>query len=91
MSYRSSTNAIIGGDQNPPGAVPSGPPLFRVDSYTVLDLRAGLESDKWRVFLWGKNVGNTYYWNNVNPSFDVVVRYAGMPATYGITASYKVN
>ena len=91
VSYRSSTNAIIGGDQNPPGAVPSGAPLFRVDSYTVLDLRAGLESDKWRVFVWGKNIGNTYYWNNVNPSFDVVVRYAGMPATYGITASYKVN
>lgn len=89
VSYRSSTYAIIGGNQNPPGAVPAGAPLFRVDSYTVVDLRAGLESDKWRVFLWGKNVGNTYYWNNVNPSFDAVVRYAGMPATYGITASYK--
>ena len=89
-SYRSSTNAIIGGDQNPPGAVPSGAPLFRVDSYTVVDLRAGLERDNWRVFLWGKNIGNTYYWNNVNPSFDVIVRYAGMPATYGITATYKV-
>ena len=90
VSYRSSTNAIIGGEANPPGAIPTGAPLFRVDSYTLVDLRAGIERDNWRVFLWGKNVGNTYYWNNVNPSFDVLVRYAGLPATYGITATYRV-
>ncbi len=91
VSYRSSTNAIIGGDVNPPNATPVGAPLFRIDAYTLVDLRLGLESDKWRVALWGKNIFNKYYWNNVNSSFDVIVRYAGMPATYGITASYKVK
>jgi iron complex outermembrane recepter protein len=92
VSYRSSTTSIIGGNIDPPGSVSSvSGNLFDIKSYTLVDLRGGLEGDDWRVFLWGKNVGNTYYWNNVNSSFDVIVRYAGMPATYGITASYKVK
>jgi len=92
VTYRSTATTIIGGNTNPPGSVSSvSSPLFQIDAYTLVDLRTGLEGDRWRVSLWGKNVGNTYYWNNVNSSFDVIVRYAGMPATYGITASYKVK
>jgi iron complex outermembrane receptor protein len=91
VTYQSSTYSIIGGNENPTGAYPTGAPLFRIDGYTLVDLRLGVESDKWRVFLWGKNVFNKYYWNSVNASNDTIVRFTGMPATYGITASYKVK
>jgi iron complex outermembrane recepter protein len=43
----------------------------------------------WRTELWGKNVTNTYYWNTADYEFDPAVRYTGMPATYGITLSYR--
>ena len=89
FSHRSSTIAIIGGRQNPPAAIPVGAPLFRIDPYNLLDVRAGFETGNWKVLVWGKNVTNKYYWNNVNPSFDAIVRYAGPPATYGVTAGYK--
>ena len=91
ITYQSSSYAIIGGNVNPPAAYPQGAPLFGIDGYTLVDLRLGVESDKWRVFLWGKNVFNKYYWNSVNAANDVIVRYAGMPATFGIAASYSIK
>jgi outer membrane receptor protein involved in Fe transport len=39
--------------------------------------------------IWGKNVTNKYYWQNVISANDVVTRYAGAPATYGVTISHK--
>jgi len=41
------------------------------------------------VMVWGKNVFDTYYWDNVFAQSDVVVRYAGRPATYGVTVGFK--
>jgi len=34
-------------------------------------------------------VFNEYVYDNVFAQSDVVVRYAGQPATYGVTVSYK--
>jgi hypothetical protein len=34
-------------------------------------------------------VFNEYYFNNVFETYDVIVRFAGMPATYGGTLSYR--
>jgi len=89
ISYRSSTAAITGGETNPPLALPIGESLFRIDSYALVNLHAGIETDRWRAVVWGKNVFNAYYWNNVIPAFDTLDRYAGMPATYGVTLSYR--
>ena len=60
-------------------------------AYTTLDLQAGVSTpdDKWRVFLWGKNVTNRFYLTNVFQSEDAIIRYTGMPATYGVTVSYR--
>ena len=44
---------------------------------------------RWRAFIWGKNITNTYYWTNVVSGYDTVSRFAGLPATYGVTVSYK--
>jgi iron complex outermembrane recepter protein len=37
--------------------------------------------------VWGRNVTNKFYWDNVAHPYDTIVRYAGMPATFGITFS----
>lgn len=39
--------------------------------------------------VWGRNVGDTYYWNNVIKAQDNVIRYAGRPATWGVTVSHE--
>jgi iron complex outermembrane recepter protein len=56
-----------------------------------LDLRAGaaFAEDRWRVQLFGKNVLNKYYWNNVFTTFETTVRYPAMPATYGVSIGYR--
>jgi len=66
-------------------------PIDRIDPYVLIDLRAGLSTQdgKYKVQLWGKNVANRFYWNNVSHPYDTVVRYAGMPATYGVTFSAR--
>lgn len=80
LSYRSGTNAIVGGTA-----------LYDIDAYTLVDLRAGAETSdgRWKLSLWGKNVFNKYYWNNTIASYDVIVRIPGRPATYGATVSYR--
>jgi len=78
-TYRSKTNAAF-----------SELPLFRIDAYAVLDARLGIESPnaKWRVQLYGRNVTDKYYWTGVSRNIDTVIRFAGMPATYGIEGSF---
>jgi outer membrane receptor protein involved in Fe transport len=87
FSARSDTTSIVGGDDNPPSAGPVGFGIYKVDSYETLDLRVSLfpATESWRVTVWGKNVTDTFYWNNVITAYDTAARYAAMPATWGIT------
>lgn len=82
ITYRSDTTAFIGGSN-----------LFKINDYAILDVRAGIKSadDRWSVQVWGKNVTNTYYWDNVAFFFDTVTRWPGRPATYGITFATKIR
>lgn len=80
-TYQSSTNAALGVE-----------PLFDVKAYTLVDLRFGIhaDDDAWRLSGFVRNLGNSYYWNNVafnGP--DAAMRYAGRPRTYGVTASFR--
>ena len=36
-----------------------------------------------------RNVTNAYYWVNVARSLDTVTRLAALPATYGVTLTYR--
>ena len=80
VNYRSKTVAAFGSD-----------PLFAIDSYALLNLRAGIKSsnDSWRAEIWGRNVTNKYYWNGASHVIDSVSRVAGMPATYGLTVTFR--
>jgi iron complex outermembrane receptor protein len=63
--------------------------LMRIDSFTLLDLRAGAEfgNGRYRVWAWGKNVTNEYYWSNVFANGNAIARFVGQPATYGVSLS----
>ena len=65
------------------------PDVLNIKSYTLIDLRAGVESGAWRFQLWGRNITNEYYWTGAAHVNDVLYRYTGMPATYGFTLSYR--
>lgn len=80
VSYRSSTNADFGGD-----------PRFGIQAYSLVDVRLGIESadNGWRIQLWGKNIFNSNYWNDVLKISDTYGRETGMPATFGISLSVR--
>ena len=61
------------------------------DSYALLDLRGGIEGPdaKWRISVFGRNVTNEYYWQTAVRRGDAVIRFTGMPVTYGVSASYR--
>ena len=78
-SYRSSTKAAFGTN-----------PLLQIDSYTLVDLRAGIESAQgnWRVEAFGRNVTDEFYWTQITREIDALTRTAAMPATYGVRFNY---
>jgi len=69
----------------------SNRPELDIDSYFLLDLRAGVRADdeSWSLMAWGKNITNEYYIVNVLKAQDNVIAYAGRPATYGLTLSLR--
>ena len=65
---------------------------YKLDGYALLDLRLGYSAPDgaWRVMAYGKNVLNKYYVMNTITA-ESIARFAGMPATYGITFGFKFN
>lgn len=89
-----SIGIYLGANANHQGATNGGfgnLPEFRVRSYTLVDVRAGIEdpSGQWRVGAFGRNITNEYYWSSASHLVDVINRYTGMPAIYGVQVSYK--
>lgn len=68
-----------------------GDRLFKIDEYTLFDASLNLANsgDGYEVELFVKNIGNKYYWNSVQLNQDSLVRYAGMPRTWGVSATRK--
>jgi len=69
----------------------AGDGMHEHPSQALLDLRTGVDtaSGRWRVWLWGKNVTDKYYWIHAEKITDTVARVAGMPATFGISVSSR--
>lgn len=78
VTYNSDTYAGVGAVE-----------LMRIDSFTLLDLRAGVElrDGRYRVWAWGKNVTDEYYWSNVFANGNAVARFVGQPEAYGVSLS----
>jgi outer membrane receptor protein involved in Fe transport len=103
VQYTSPTNSAFvnrtplqpEGAYNLEGIAPDGSynhpndPLY-VKAYTLVDLRAGIQKGDWQLQVWGHNVFNTYYWTGSYAQSDVLIRYTGMPTTYGVTLSVNL-
>ena len=65
--------------------------FLRIDGYAVVDLRAGVEAadGSWRGQVWGRNVGNKFYIQNAAHYADAITQIAAMPATYGVSLSFR--
>ena len=79
-TFRSKTNGGLGENA-----------ILTIDGYTLVDLRAGVASadDRWRLSVWGRNIFDKYYWTNAYRIADVSARFAGKPATYGVTLAFR--
>ena len=64
---------------------------LRIDAFTLLDLRAGVELGAGRYRLWGweKNVRDEYYWSNTFANGNAVSRFVGQPRTFGVSLSAR--
>jgi iron complex outermembrane receptor protein len=64
---------------------------FTTNAYATVDARVGYEAPggAWKITVYGRNIFNKYYWTNVVTASDASARYAGMPATYGVTLGVK--
>jgi len=99
VNARSSADAVIAAKRinyaNLPATVirPGVGCVFCIAGYTTVDARAGFEADgeAWKVTVWGKKIFDKYYWTSVFQSYDAAARYAGMPATYGVTVAFKIK
>jgi outer membrane receptor protein involved in Fe transport len=60
-------------------------PALQIPSYSLLDLRLGVNSQSWHIELWGRNITNRYYLIHTFRTTDTITRTTGFPATYGIT------
>jgi iron complex outermembrane recepter protein len=79
ISYRSHTVAAFAASSE-----------FDIPKYTLIDAQLGIETKgRWKVWIWGKNITDKYYWTNVTRNGPVDIKFPAMPATYGISASYK--
>jgi iron complex outermembrane recepter protein len=79
LNSNSRTQAAIGGDELTQS-------VTKIPAFTTVGAHLGVSSEdnRWGVQLWGQNLTNKYYWNNVVQVYDTNVRYAAMPITYGV-------
>ncbi|MEP6868918.1 MAG: TonB-dependent receptor [Novosphingobium sp.] len=64
---------------------------YRIPAYTLLDLRAGIEAadGAWKLSVFGRNVGDKVYATTIFAGTDVLYRYTGHPATYGMSLNVR--
>lgn len=95
FSYTDDINTLYEPGRVIDGVDPAGltaiPDEFVIDAYTTVNARIGVLSndDKWRVMLWSRNITDEFYTTSVINTLDSVIRFTGMPRTYGMTFEYR--
>jgi iron complex outermembrane receptor protein len=85
-SYRTATVAAFGEGTGPQGTGA----LFNIRAYGLLGARAGVEiKERYRIQLFGENLTDTQYWNNVTHIYDTADRVTGFPLTFGVRLSAR--
>lgn len=87
VTARSTASTALGNSNAPL----LGTPELTIPGYALFDLRAGIEADdgKWRVQVWGRNITDKFYRVQQFRKIDSVAEIVGMPATYGVTFSFR--
>jgi iron complex outermembrane recepter protein len=83
-NYTDSTDSFFVNRTPDAGDIP-----LSIPSHILVDLRAGVSRGNWSLQFWGRNVTDAWYWNNAFRDGDGLLRYTGMPATYGATFHYR--
>ncbi len=91
VTARSSTNGFFFNRAPFPAQNKQPPRVLNIPGYGLVDLRAGIQNDDWRIQFWGRNIFDKYYWSTAAHVNDVLVHYTGMPATYGVTVSWRFH
>ncbi|MDE2411882.1 MAG: TonB-dependent receptor [Sphingomonadales bacterium] len=88
LTYNSKTSSALA---NQTTAFVTRDARFDIPAYALIDLRAGVEFNdgKVRVGAYVRNLTDKYYWTNVLDNLASIVRYAGMPRTYGVQVSWR--
>ncbi|MGC4252892.1 MAG: TonB-dependent receptor [Sphingobium sp.] len=94
MAVSGDLNAFVGGDmayRSRATAQIAANSRWDIDPYTIFNAQLGVSSrdDRWRAWIWGKNITNKLYWVNVVKSGEMATRYTAMGATYGLGFMYK--
>jgi iron complex outermembrane receptor protein len=66
-------------------------PTYVIDAYGLVNASVGIHDlgGAWSASLWARNLTDEYYWTSVASNANVVVRFPGLPVTYG--ASLTLN
>jgi iron complex outermembrane receptor protein len=65
---------------------------LKIDAYGLLNARLGFQNHGFTIYLWGRNLTDTEYFELLLPAGGNAGHYAGMlgdPGTYGITLRYS--
>ncbi|ALG60448.1 hypothetical protein WG74_06025 [Citromicrobium sp. JL477] len=79
-SYQTDSSSVLG---NEPG--------FEIDGYSLVGAKIGVHDpdDSWAVEAYVTNLFDTYYWTSTQRQSETLVRYTGMPRTFGVRASLQ--
>jgi len=98
VNYQDETNGFFVDECKEPGVsctatafadeVPLGDTDLEINSRTLVDVRVGVEFGQWRIFGFGRNVTNEHYWDNASHVNDALLRFTGLPETYGVSVTY---
>ena len=67
----------------------TGIPFTAEDGYGLLDMRATLSKNNWKVTGYVNNLGKTTYRRTINALGNTVVGFAGVPRIYGVKLGYS--
>lgn len=83
-TYRTAAVAAFGSETGPVGTAH----LFDIRAYGLLGMRAGVEINQhYSIQVYGENLTDAQYWNNVTHIYDTVDRVTGFPLTFGLRLS----
>lgn len=80
VSYQTSSSAVLGDEAG-----------YEIKGYALLGAKLGIHAadDQWRLEAYVNNLTNAYYWTSTQRGNEALVRYAGMPRTYGLRGTFS--